>query len=205
MISKVRFALFFGVCNVLFLVLRISRYIYTSSQIFVNFDRPVLPGRQPDFIWRTISSILLAPIYIGFAWLMTIFKEKPWIRLSVALFVLMNLITMALVQIDNAKLFSYAVVRNGVNAGTAITVIYMYIAMFCVQSANIKWYFRVFVISTIVAEVLTTAGQYIYYNFRIKWVLLSTDVAAEICILLPFLLFLKVYTSILRGKTTQFS
>ena len=195
MIIKKPIALGFVICNAVYTVICIIRFIYTNSQVLIDINKPPPLDIPQNSIWYIVPQILYVIIFVGLVWLLKIFDEKFWMRLAVIAFIALKIATLLLIHFNDSQyLLDHNFVFDIVNVGNFITLLYLLVALLFVRNRLIRIYFRWFVILMILAFFAPRLGEILYDDFSIHWLLFNIDALSELCFIVTLLLFVKVYT-----------
>jgi hypothetical protein len=202
MTSKVSLALFFVICNALYIIICIARFIYTGSQILINFDKAAPVQLSQNSLWYIIPQILFVLVFVGVGWVLAVFNEKFWIKLALILFVVRKIILIIILHSIGAReLMTYQLAVEIINITIAITLVYLVIALLFVRSSEIKVYFRWLAILMVLATMLPKLGEILYDDLSIHGFVFNADALADTCLFIPLLLFVRLYLSFFKEKS----
>src|SRR6185312_13862684 len=198
--TKKTIALVFVIFNSIYTVICIARFIYTGSQVIIDFNKVPSVILAQNSLWYIIPQLLYVTIFVGLLWLLKIYNEKFWIQLSVIMFITSKIATLILIHFNNSQyLLNHAFLYDVVNIGNFVTLLYLLVALFLVRSKEVRWYFRWFVILMLLSILLPRLGEALYDDFSISWALINGDVLSELCFAFTLILFIKVFLLSLRN------
>jgi hypothetical protein len=194
MTSKVSLALFFVICNALYIIICIAR--------FINFDKAAPVQLSQNSLWYIIPQILFVLVFVGVGWVLAVFNEKFWIKLALILFVVRKIILIIILHSIGAReLMTYQLAVEIINITIAITLVYLVIALLFVRSSEIKVYFRWLAILMVLATMLPKLGEILYDDLSIHGFVFNADALADTCLFIPLLLFVRLYLSFFKEKS----
>lgn len=187
------------ICNFIYSALCIVRFLYTHSQIIIDFNKGAPIVLPTNSLWYIFPQILYLLIFISLFWVLKTFHERAWIAWGIIAFTVFKLATLTIIHLTNTQFstdqdFIY-------NIGNFVTMIYVIITFFLVRNRLIRPYFRWVSILFIMSVLLPRLGEILYDDFSIHWFLINPEIISQLCFLLTLILFIRI--SLLSIKNTH--
>jgi hypothetical protein len=193
-----RMALFFLLTNVAFIATGLLKFVLFYKVFETDiFKRPYITAVPAYHLLTWAGAIFGVSIFIGLYWVLRIFKEPPWIWLSIIIFLIWKIILILFFNLIQPHIGHFLLHNNVfIDWGYSINIIvsiYMLAFFLFVKNPVIKRFLVAFAILMGVVYFFQYAGPTLYDNYGLHWALINVELLIYIAHLATLLLFAKLY------------
>jgi hypothetical protein len=199
MINK-RTSALFAIANSLYIIYFIILMIWLKEPIINDIRKqPVLLSNQVLAVIQIVMSVLSLLIFIGLAWVLTAYKEKLWITISVWVYLLLQLYLNTLSVLSIYRMPQPYLFYNFAGYVNYAVLLYLVVGIQFVRSAVIKNFYRWFGIMVLVPILFLRVSPLLYNKYGLTWALVNPGVVK----LIPFFISLFLFVKLLKLKRAQ--
>jgi len=201
MIINKKVAFFFLICNIVLVAAHFFLHFYLSESILgVN---ALQPGTNVSFgfVFAVVEIIFRLAISLGIFWVLKIFKEKSWLKVTFLAFFGWQILIVFSFGITNQQLLSFSSVIFYI---TISLLILLLIGFSLMQSRTVRPYLIWFAALTLLELVLPLLGGFLYDNFvGSQWLLINQRFMSKLPPLATLILFIVVFNISRRNSNVK--